>query len=334
MVSKASAAFGSCITANDRHIPDGNVNKRIVVATDLSPGADLAVRRAIMLAKRHGGSVTLAHVVDDKGSRRSIQEAANQARWFLEDWYGPAGERADFELGVRVAAGIPADTIKEIAATEGADLLVFGGPRRRLLAEMVSGATMERAVRASGLPALTVNLPPRRAYQRILVGFNVSEASRHAVAKAVELDFLDAPEIDIVHAFTVLGKARLAYSGIDPDDAEDHVAWAAGEARTRIREFLSESGLPDFRRRIHVVEGEPDAAVERLANSLSAELVVVGSPAVSGLSRFLLGSVAGDILRRVRCDVLMVPTMAQGFFSDRAPRNLKSITEPVWSVAS
>jgi nucleotide-binding universal stress UspA family protein len=332
MVSRASVAFVSGIPANDGRIR--SASKRIVVATDLSPGADLAVRRAIMLAKRHGGSVTLAHVVDDKGSRRRIQEAASRARWFLEDWYGPTGERAEFELDIRVAAGAPADAVAEIAASEGADLLVFGGPRRRFLADMVSGATMERVVRASGLPALTVNLPPRRAYQRILVGFNASDASRLAVAKALELDLMNAPEIDLVHAFTVLGKSRMVYSGIDPEDAADHVARAAAEARMRVREFLSTSGLPEFRRRIHVVEGEPDWAVERLAASLSAELVIIGSPAVNGLSRLVLGSVAGDILRRVRCDVLVVPATVQRRFSDSERQDPRSVMEPLWSVAS
>jgi nucleotide-binding universal stress UspA family protein len=333
MVSKTSCTIDRGVPANDRSV--SWVNKKILVATDLSPGADLAVRRAVMLGKRHGASVTLAHVVDEKASQRLIDEEANRARRLLEDWYGPPGERPEFELEIRIETGSPAEIIGEMAAAEGPDLLVFGEPRKRLFADLVSGATMERAVRASGLPALTVNLPPRRPYRKILVGLSLSEASRHAIAKAHELDLLNASDISLVHAFTVLGKARMVFSDMNPDDVEDHVARAAMEARGRVREFLSGSGLPAFRRTIHVAEGEPHVAVERAASSLSAELVVIGAPAESGLSRLIRGSVAGEILRRVRCDVLVVPapTVAPGVLG-QARRKLNSVSEPVWSVAS
>ena len=87
MVSKSSCTIDRGVPANDRSV--SWVSKKILVATDLSPGADLAVRRAVMLGKRHGASVTLAHVVDEKASQRLIDEEASLARRLLEDWYGP-----------------------------------------------------------------------------------------------------------------------------------------------------------------------------------------------------------------------------------------------------
>ncbi|HEX8705248.1 MAG TPA: universal stress protein [Myxococcaceae bacterium] len=62
-----------------------------------------------------------------------------------------------------------------------------------------------------------------------------------------------------------------------------------------------------------VTVGTPAAEVARLARSRKAELIVMGRGGGSTLRdlflglNVLLGTVAGDVLREVPCDVLVVP---------------------------
>ena len=62
------------------------------------------------------------------------------------------------------------------------------------------------------------------------------------------------------------------------------------------------------------VVGDPTDEIVRVADSLSADMVVMGTHDSAGLERLLLGSVAEAVVRRARCSVLVVRS------KDRAPK--------------
>lgn len=69
-----------------------------------------------------------------------------------------------------------------------------------------------------------------------------------------------------------------------------------------------------------VAEGDPADEILRLADTLSCDLVVMGTHGKSGLERLLTGSVAEKVLRKANCPVLVV----------KAPARRKP--EPVWEA--
>ena len=82
-----------------------------------------------------------------------------------------------------------------------------------------------------------------------------------------------------------------------------------GESATRkVEELAGAVGISIEKR---IVEGQPAAEILRLAEELPADLIVVGSMGRTGLSRFLLGSVAEKVVRNSKVPVLVV----QGDFS-------------------
>ena len=62
------------------------------------------------------------------------------------------------------------------------------------------------------------------------------------------------------------------------------------------------------------VVGDPTDEIVRVADSLSADMVVMGTHDSVGLERLLLGSVAEAVVRRARCSVLVVRS------KERAPK--------------
>jgi len=288
-----------------------SIQKIFVVGTDLSASADLAVRRALMLGEQHGALVVVLHAVPEQGAARLLAERCRRARRLLEDWYGPTGARRSFGLDIRISVGNPATAITQTAAAVNADLLVFGRPRQRLVTWKVGRSTVERAIRNSGIPGLIVNRPPRRPYRKIVLGLTHSATALHAVGKAKELELLDNAEVAVVHAFTLLGKEKMTFSELDAANIEDHLARAACDRRTGMRDFLASCGAAELRRSVHAVQGRPGAVVERMASEFDAELVVIGSPSESPLRRVLCGSTAAEIMGRVQCDVLAVPRPAE-----------------------
>jgi nucleotide-binding universal stress UspA family protein len=276
--------------------------KRLLVASDLSPRSDLATRRGLMLAKQHGASVLLLHVVDDDQPRRLLKEEMQRARKFLDDYYH---ERV-LNLDLRVEAGAAFDVISRIAESEDVDLLVLGSYRKRLLLDMLVGTTLERVVRASRRPVLMVNLPARHRYRSVLAALELSEASREALQQASQLGLLDDAAVSAVHAFT-LPASPVATFGRRDDLGEEYAAECAAAQKQALRELLATPELGGLDIAVYAEDAAPFVAIERVAARVAAELVVIGTRGLGAVRRLVLGSVTEEVLRRVNCDVLAVP---------------------------
>jgi nucleotide-binding universal stress UspA family protein len=92
-------------------------------------------------------------------------------------------------------------------------------------------------------------------------------------------------------------------------DAEDHdrdlEQRAAGKiAKWFRREAPDRSSLPW---RPHVRCGSARLVITKAVKRAETDLLVLGTSGHTGLAYVVLGSVAGDVLREVTCDVLIVP---------------------------
>lgn len=144
-------------------------------------------------------------------------------------------------------------------------------------------------------------------YDRILVALDGSplaeQALPHAIAHAERF------EAELV-LLRVLEPLRLR-SGLSP------VAIERTEERTRrlVQEYLEsitarveEQGVPV---RAVTVEGRSHQEIIRFAESNQIDLIVISSRGASGLSRWLMGSVADRVVRGARMPVLLVQPRKQ-----------------------
>jgi nucleotide-binding universal stress UspA family protein len=74
-------------------------------------------------------------------------------------------------------------------------------------------------------------------------------------------------------------------------------------ARQQLASLTSDTHLPvDCR----VEEGEVVSAILRIADEISADLILMGSHGRTGLDRLLIGSVAEGVLRKAPCPVVLI----------------------------
>ncbi|HKA92026.1 MAG TPA: universal stress protein [Haliangiales bacterium] len=144
--------------------------KKILVATDLTPASEPAVRAALELAKILGAHVTALHVLD---------APLESTKWFLPDSPEMQSLRAAIareentihaELAAQIGAlahgaanihaivrrGNPVDVIRDVAEEIGADLLVLGTHGRRGIQHALLGSVAERVVRTATQAVLTI----------------------------------------------------------------------------------------------------------------------------------------------------------------------------------
>jgi nucleotide-binding universal stress UspA family protein len=134
-------------------------------------------------------------------------------------------------------------------------------------------------------------------YESIVVGTDGSETAQRAVSEATRLAQALGSALHVVSAFEPLRGARASGAKVGtvlPDmKVQAVVDEAAASARVRGVEV-----------RTHTVTG--DALLE-VAGQEKAELIVVGSRGMHGVTR-LLGSVPNKVSHHARCSVLIVCT--------------------------
>ena len=141
--------------------------KMILVPTDFSVAADLALGYAIDLAKRYDGSLQVIHVIEDTyfahgypdgffaelpGLQERVRAEAERHLGVLRMRCTTAGVTAT----TQVLDGRPAREIVKIAEETGTDLIVMGTHGRSGVAHFLMGSVAEHVVRTAPCPVFTV----------------------------------------------------------------------------------------------------------------------------------------------------------------------------------
>jgi len=146
----------------------------------------------------------------------------------------------------------------------------------------------------------------------IVVGVDGSEASREALRWAADEARLRFAELVAVHAWSFIPAQPIGDPGMLAMPAGDLAGQlgAESEAARGVLEAAVEEALgaePGLEIEQKLVEG--DAGDALVAESESAELVVVGSHGRSGLKAALLGSVSRHVVSHAACPVVVVKSV-------------------------
>ncbi len=173
----------------------------------------------------------------------------------------------------------------------------------------------------------------------IIAGADVSIPSDQAIDRAGALATKHGAKLVIVHAQANDGAVDGATNEVVKQLGEVAAAMRLEVAR-RLDERLRAMRALGVDAEVLTPTGPPGEVVAQLARERGAELIVVGTHGHTGISRFLLGSVATAILRHAPCDVLVTrgnastrpftkPLIAVDFSapSKRALRHAASLTE-------
>lgn len=270
----------------------------ILVATDMSPRSDRAVRRAAQIARDHDAALTVMTVLDDAMPQDLIKALHAKARATLERFVASVYDEVN--VTIRAEPGDPTTDILR-ACSDNVDLLVMGTHRMRPFLDAIRETTMQRIVRRTATPVLLVTDRADHPYARIIAACDFSPASSGAMRMAHAL----APTATIqpIHALHVPYSGRLAQHKAAGDAIE---ASFRHEAESAAKTWLHDEELPTPQ--MTDLEILPGAAYPILQGKISAgdiDLIAVGAHGRVGAARSLLGSLATDLMRDPPCDVLI-----------------------------
>ncbi len=147
-------------------------------------------------------------------------------------------------------------------------------------------------------------------FTTIVVGTDGSDSAASAVRQAAELAQLAGGTLHIVHAYQAMNMSTLALSAsggggsIDVTGVNEGIAANAQTICERSGAIVDASVACET----HAVPGDPCEALISTAEQVGADLIVVGNRGMTGVKRFVLGSVPNKISHHAPCSVLIADT--------------------------
>lgn len=304
----------------------------VVIGTSLTPASDGVVQAGLGLARAAGAQVVLVHAFQAPPAYATaagapyvpeilladvIEAERGRAERGLSEQIERLGVTGD-ELAGRVTEYGPAHrVITEAAAAVGADLVVVGSTEKVGMARML-GATADRVIRKATRPVLVVRDRLELPLQRILLPVDLSPLSAEAFRRG--LDLLDqlapgpAVEATALYVETDEDQAIIERSGVLHLGGLDLEAEAAQD----LRRFVAANSFRCGRRvEARIAYGAVEEAIRIRSAEWQTDLIVLGTHGRSGFERFLLGSVAADLVRHGETSVLVIPPLV--VVRDEAP---------------
>ncbi|MCG6117783.1 MAG: universal stress protein [Aquimonas sp.] len=288
----------------------------IAVATDFSPGAALALDRAITLAVEHSAGLSLVHALAlpswREGPRADLRHALDEqvyvdaAHALLEPLARQARDAGVASVQVSVLPGRLHMQL-DMAPLAGADLLVMGARGEGALPELPLrlGSELHRCLQRWPGPLLAVRQPAGAAWQRVLDATDFSPQALHAVRTALKLAPLARHQL--LHMLAPPPASWLPLPKASETARDALAREAAVDARHALESLAAELSIGRERALVPMLrEGRPSTCLLEVAKSEQAELIALGALGGSRLEAGLLGSLGLHALAEAPCDVLLV----------------------------
>lgn len=138
--------------------------------------------------------------------------------------------------------------------------------------------------------------------QKILCPVDFSDSSDRALDYALDFAARVGAEVHVLHAYQLPIYAL-------PDGAAMPGPELAARVSVELQRSLDEIEARETKVEVqtHLCEGLPHKEVQRLAEELGCDLVVIGTHGRTGLAHFLIGSVAERVVRTSPVPVITVP---------------------------
>lgn len=289
--------------------------QHIVAATDFSSPANAATARAALLAQELGAELHLIHVVhpldlyvgselsyDFQMHYQQVQQQTINTQ--LETLAKQLREQFAIKVHACNRIGRAYTEIASYAAASNAGLIVVGAQGENSLLAKLIGSTALRLLKIAKCPVMIVKgqSESMQRYQQVVAAVDLSTGS----AKVPDLASTIAPfaKIELLLIFDSNQEAHMHKAGIDEVLLNDYRTKALSQAEQKLDNILAAQNNHNMTRQI--LNGYPPDAICERAQSLHADLIVIGKHNMKNIEEWLLGSVSKGIAYAAECDVLMI----------------------------
>jgi len=283
------------------------IYNRVLVPLDGSSAAEFAIRFASDLAVKHEAALILLYLdylpaLVGEAAETSSEDRREQVEAYLD------GLRKDLRaVGIRAQVQVVSTrdlsgALMKTLETEHISILVMSTQGRAPMMRWLFGSQVERALNTMPVPVMLV----RPMYQHIVVPLDGSKWSESAIPRAVELARVHDAELVLLHVYqSKAGDYAGQWALAGQQQIADQPVEQMREQLLALRNRLRQEGLKA--REVLIRGNNPAQAIcEFVESEDGISMVVMSTHGRTGLARWLIGSVAQQVIKNARCPVSLV----------------------------
>lgn len=277
--------------------------KKILVPTDFSKPAQIAVEVARDIAKKSNAEVTLLHVIEEAtGGSFNVEgqmdlDGSMEEKLFTLALIKKARKQMEALLNSSLVAGIkvrselrmgtPFHGMRTIITDKQVDLVVMGTAGQTKVEEMIIGTNTEKVVRHAKCPVLTVHKKPLKTEFKNIVYATALSKDEESFASVVK-------QMQGLYEDSVVHLVRINTPGNFQRDVI---------ARKSMQEFAKKQMLKKYTINIFNDLSEEEGIIY-FADSINADLIAMATHGRTGFAHVLAGSIAEDVVSHSKRPVL------------------------------
>ena len=218
-------------------------------------------------------------------------------------------EDEDITAEVRATVGRPAEEILRVADEEGCGMIAMSTHGRNAITRGILGSVTDKVLHASDAPILTIAPERARKYQEdkasletLVVPLVGSELAERALPYAEKLAGLLSLKILLARVVR-FERPHYTVSGVELPDLTEQLVHEASEYLEGISKEVGSRGL---KVETKVLRRAPAPVLLDLAHQTPQSCIAMTTHARSGLSRWMMGSVAEALVRGSGEPVLLI----------------------------
>lgn len=291
--------------------------KNILFVADALETSQRALERAVALAKTNQAKLTVVTVIgeveEDEALTHSLGTTLSHIlhdyqQQSLSEWLKPFDSN-ETSIATHILHGSAFAEIIRTVIENDHDLVIKASSPPAKLSEKLLGSTDMHLFRKCPCPVWIDKPDKNLPYRRILAAVDPL-ADKSTAIKIMELSTSLAQrenaQLEVVHAWCLEGEPILRSGRVNLSDAEiDYVIQK--EQRNHIHhldELLNPFAMKTADANVHLRKG--DAVTQILEAGQQADLIVMGTIGRVGISGFLIGNTAEEVMQLTQASILAV----------------------------
>ena len=320
--------------------------EKILYATDLSRNSAYAFSHAIDMAKRHDAKIVILHALElipawaEAAAGITPEMKRKQQEEVVEDLKKRVQEfckKTEAQLGppcvelvskILITRGYPPEEILNATDEEGCDVIILGSHGKGFLTYTFLGSVSTAVLHRIRKPVFIIPLPSEKTaieghmipqVKKILYATDLSKNSAYAFFYATDMAKRHDARMVILHTIEPVPESIYVEEGaIGMEEVlkkakEEEQKGDVEEIKKRLQDFCrkveTQMGPPcaELVSKILVPIGYAVDEILKIADLESCDVVVLGTHGKGVLKQTFLGSVAEDVLQRIRKPVFIIP---------------------------
>ncbi len=295
--------------------------KNILFPTDFSEASEQALDQAIVFARDYGATLHMLHVTvllgDDPHNpafhfpeHGEIYERVHQlCNSDMAKLVGQLPEDSVTVIQAQVRNPSAANGILDYVAENKIDLIVMGTEGRRGLKRALMGSVASKVVQLAPCPVVTLREadPPHKPerIEKVLVPVDFSVPSQRMLNTALDIAQRHGATLEALHIIEDFSNFPSFYRSTMPSsDTDDALGKEAERQLEALIKELARDRKATPKTSVSHAHGKAADAIAARAKESGADLIVIATRGLTGLSHFLIGSTAERVIALASCPVM------------------------------